>query len=509
MMEFKNIDSFSITECCEYLRIDRVDLPEAVQSLKDLKGLDKLVVSRLKFLLDTDKATVESCGSIEQYEKYLSTWPDGLYLHFARQKIDQLRAESEELAFYNKHKGSSLGRKKYLRKYPNGKHSSEIRTILRRKRRVRNIIFVIFFLIVAGALTLAGVFSYEPLPTIDIPTEINVSQYGDTIWFDKYIKNVVNDDNIYMTLNAINGQPDAIEKGKVVYRNDGHEAIDLDAMSSSDYMDLDWPDNLLWNEEYEIPMNTSSHEQVREVCITSVAKLFGFVIQERTDVVRIRQQPGLATYLSCQDRMGEWCYEILSTNKDQNGNRTINILVSNNGIQGNTFPVFLEADGTYIRVEKSDSLWISVEKRDDVYDDSFNFHIRVSENRSAQNRTGSITFSCGDKYIKFVLEQKSGYASYFDVEKDEVSLNPKEVWNDWDGSFLSGSHYTLKVNTDGVWDYEQLGGYDWLKVRKGVYDDKIEYQVKENSGLDYREARIIISTVNMGSKTILITQRSY
>ena len=72
-----------------------------------------------------------------------------------------------------------------------------------------------------------------------------------------------------------------------------------------------------------------------------------------------------------------------------------------------------------------------------------------------------------------------------------------------------GSHYALEINTDGVWDYEQLGGYDWLKVRKGVYDDKIEYQVKENSGLDYREARIIISTVNMGSKTILITQRSY
>ena len=507
MMEFKNIDSFSITECCEYLRIDRGDLPEAVQNLKDLKGLDKLVVSRLKFLLDTDKATVESCGSIEQYEKYLSIWPDGLYHHFARQKIDQLRAESEELAFYNKYKGSSLGRKKYLRKYPNGKHSSEIRTILRRKRRVRNIIFVIFSLIAVGALTLEGIFSYEPLPSIDIPSEINVSQYGDTIWFDKYIKNVVNDDNIHLAFSENDRQTKLVEKGKVVYRNDGHEAIDLDAMSSSDYMNLDWPDNLSWNEGYVIPMNASSHEQIREMCITSVAKLFGFVIQERTDVVRIKQQSGLATYLSCQDRMGEWCYEMLSTNKDQNGNRTINILVSNNGIQGNTFPVFLETDGTYIRVEKSDSLWMSVEKRSDVYGDSFPFHIRVSENRSAQNRTGGITFSCGDKFIKLVLEQKSGYASYFDVEKDEVFLSPKEVWEE--GDYMWGSHYALEINTDGVWDYEQLGGYDWLKVRKGVYDDKIEYQVKENSGLDYREARIIISTVNMGSKTILITQRSY
>lgn len=78
-MEFKNVDSLSITECCEYLKINRQNLPEAIQNLKDLKGLDMLVVSRLIFLIDTDKAAVESCGSIEQYEKYLSTWPDGLY----------------------------------------------------------------------------------------------------------------------------------------------------------------------------------------------------------------------------------------------------------------------------------------------------------------------------------------------------------------------------------------------------------------------------------------------
>ena len=103
-MEFKNVDSLSITECCEYLKINRQNLPEAIQNLKDLKGLDMLVVSRLIFLIDTDKAAVESCGSIEQYEKYLSTWPDGLYHLFAKQRIDQLRAESEELDFYKKYK---------------------------------------------------------------------------------------------------------------------------------------------------------------------------------------------------------------------------------------------------------------------------------------------------------------------------------------------------------------------------------------------------------------------
>lgn len=367
---------------------------------------------------------------------------------------------------------------------------------------------MIFSFIVAGVLVFEGIFSYESLPTIDVPSEINVSQYGDTIRFDQYIKDVVNDDNIYMTLNGNNRQLDAIEKGKIVYRNDGYENINLDTMSSSDYINLDWLDNLSWNEEYVIPMNASSHELVREICITSVSKLFGFIIQERTDVMRIRQQPGLATCLSCEeDRFGEWCYEVLSTNKGLDGSRTINLLVSNNGIQGNIFSVFLETDGTYICVENSDPSWMSVEKRSDLQDDFFNFHVRVSENRSAQKRAGYITFSCGDKFIKLVLEQKSGYASYFDVEKDEVFLSPKEVWEE--GEDIFERHYAIEINTDGVWDYEQLNGHDWLKAEKSVYDDKIEFQVKENNGLDYREARIIISTENMGSKTILITQRSY
>ena len=418
MMEFKNIDSFSITECCEYLRINREDLPEAIQNLKDLKGLDKLVVSRLIFLIDTDKAAVESCGSIEQYEKYLSTWPDGLYHHFARQRIDQLRAESEEFAFYKKHKGSNLGCKKYLKKYPNGKYSGEIRAIMRRKRKVRNIIFS---LIAVGALTLGGIFSYEPLPTIDIPSEINVSQYGDTIWFDQYIKNVVNDDNIHLSVKESRCVDDTIGIG--VYRNDCYENRYFTEIS---YFN-DWPYNISLYEKYVIPMNVSSHELVKEICITSVSKIFGFIIQEKVNVVSIKQEPVLATYLNMISLL-DWCgpleyagFTFLSEKEDSYGNNIKKFLISNKGVQ-DMFYVFPETDGPYIRIENPNSSWISIECST-AYEDSFCFRICVSENKLAQSRIGYITFSCGDKYVKLVMEQESGYSSSFDVNRKRTYSN--------------------------------------------------------------------------------------
>lgn len=499
-MEFKNIDSLSITECCEYLKINRQDLPEVVQSLEDLKGLDKLVVARLNFLLNADKAAIEACGSIEQYEKYLSTWPDGLYHHFAKHRIVQLKAETEEHAFYEKHKGRIWGCKKYLKKYPDGKYSGEIRSILRRKRRVRNITF---FGIVISALVIWGIFSYEPLPTIDVPSEINVSQYGDTIRFDKYVKGGIDDDNIHLmyleTLNNSNRQTNTIGKGKVVYRNDNHKDVNLNEISSSDYMNLDWPDNFFsfLNDEYVIPMNASPHERVKKIHITAMSKLFGLVIQRKTYVVSIKQQSGLATYIQNANIEDSMSFDILSTNKDLDGNKTINFSVQNE--VKTLISLYLTTDGTYICVENSDPSWISVEKGLSVYGDSFHFWISISDNRSIQNRLGYVTFYCGDKYVKLVLKQKSGCASYFDVGQDEIILNSGEVWE-----YTKGYYHGIK--TDGIWDCEQQNGHDWLGVAKDHLYNGIRIFVRENNSLCSREAMISISTINMGRKTIIIKQ---
>ena len=289
---------------------------------------------------------------------------------------------------------------------------------MRRKRKVRNIIFS---LIAVGALTLGGIFSYEPLPTIDIPSEINVSQYGDTIWFDQYIKNVVNDDNIHLSVKESRCVDDTIGIG--VYRNDCYENRYFTEIS---YFN-DWPYNISLYEKYVIPMNVSSHELVKEICITSVSKIFGFIIQEKVNVVSIKQEPVLATYLNMISLL-DWCgpleyagFTFLSEKEDSYGNNIKKFLISNKGVQ-DMFYVFPETDGPYIRIENPNSSWISIECST-AYEDSFCFRICVSENKLAQSRIGYITFSCGDKYVKLVMEQESGYSSSFDVNRKRTYSN--------------------------------------------------------------------------------------
>lgn len=129
-MEFKSIDTLSITECCEQLNLRKEDLPEALQNIVEPSERDQLLIEQLQSLLEEDKSAIESCITIEQYEGYLSTWIDGLYHDYARTRIAQLKAEAKERAFYQKNKDSISGCEAYLQKYPNGRFANDIREAL-------------------------------------------------------------------------------------------------------------------------------------------------------------------------------------------------------------------------------------------------------------------------------------------------------------------------------------------------------------------------------------------
>ncbi len=86
-MQFKNIDSLSITECCEHLNIKKEDLPKALQGLNKTTELDRLVIARLNLLLNEDETAFKSCHSIEEYKRYCAIWTDGLYNTKAAQII--------------------------------------------------------------------------------------------------------------------------------------------------------------------------------------------------------------------------------------------------------------------------------------------------------------------------------------------------------------------------------------------------------------------------------------
>ena len=177
-MEFKSIDTLSITECCEQLNLRREDLPEALQDVIEPSERDQLLIEQLQSLLDKDKLAIESCRTIEQYEAYLSTWIDGLYHRHARTRIAQLKAEAEELAFYQENKDSISGCEAYLQKYPKGKFVSDAQSTLVQKKKVRktrNIILLVLFLIVAGIFAYCN---YVPVSYVNVDDNAEINNLG-------------------------------------------------------------------------------------------------------------------------------------------------------------------------------------------------------------------------------------------------------------------------------------------------------------------------------------------
>ena len=95
-MEYKKIDDLSISECCAELNIESQHLPAILETISGPQE----IVDRLRCLVDTDMSAFQSCSTIEQYERYLALWTDGLHRGKATQRVAQLKVQAEELAFY-------------------------------------------------------------------------------------------------------------------------------------------------------------------------------------------------------------------------------------------------------------------------------------------------------------------------------------------------------------------------------------------------------------------------
>lgn len=212
-MEFKSIDTLSITECCEQLNLRREDLPEALQEVIEPSERDQLLIEQLQSLLDEDKLAIESCRTIEQYEGYLSTWVDGLYHSHARTRIAQLKAAAEELAFYQENKDSISGCEAYLQRYPKGKFVSDAQSTLAQKkkaRKTRNIILLVLLLIAAGIFAYCN---YVPVSYVNVDDNAELNNLGSEISIG------ISTDAISSTITATSSEDwiDCRVSGKTLY----------------------------------------------------------------------------------------------------------------------------------------------------------------------------------------------------------------------------------------------------------------------------------------------------
>lgn len=261
-MKFKSIDTLSITECCEQLNLRREDLPEAIQNINEPSERDELLIEQLQSLLNEDKSAIESCNTIEQYEGYLSTWVDGLYHGYARIRIAQLKAEAEELAFYQENKDSISGCEAYLQKYPKGKFVSDAQSILAQKkkaRKTRNIILLVFLLIAAGIFAYCN---YVPVSYVNVDDNAELNNLGSEI-------------SLGVSTDAISSTISAISSG-------------------------DWLDCRVSGKTLYISANTNPREErSATITITAHSSFFGCKLSDRKqETISVSQETGYASHLS-------------------------------------------------------------------------------------------------------------------------------------------------------------------------------------------------------------------
>ena len=261
-MEFKSIDTLSITECCEQLNLRREDLPEALQEIIEPSERDQLLIEQLQSLLNADKAAIGSCRTIEHYEGYLDSWTDGLYRGYAKDRIAQLKAEAEELAFYQENKDSISGCEAYLQKYPNGKYVSDIQSILDQKkkaRKTRNIILLVLLLIAAGIFAYSN---YVPVSYVNVDDNAELNNLGSEISLD------ISTDAISSTITATSSE--------------------------------DWIDCRVSGKTLYISANTNPKgERIATITITAHSSFFGSELSDRKqETITISQKTGYASHLS-------------------------------------------------------------------------------------------------------------------------------------------------------------------------------------------------------------------
>lgn len=358
-MEYKKIDELSISECCAGLNIESQQLPTI---LENISGPQE-IIDRLRILLDADTSAFKSCSTLEQYERYLSLWTDGLYREKATQRVAELKAETEELAFYKTNQNIISGLENYIKRYPNGKFTHEAKVCLankKRARKIRNIVLLIIAIIVAIVVCMIN---YFPVSYLDVSGDLSFGKRGG-----------------YKTIS---------------FSTDAND-INIDVQESSDWISVDRDGGTL---SINVSPNTGD-EKTAYITINTYSSFFGDQFNCISKSIKVSQSSGLPTYLNTNTS---------EVSFDKYGN------CSSNQITAKT-------DGCDLQVSTTAS-WFSVSK--DIKEDGDNMIAYITLSTSTNNegsKTGEIVISCNDYVKRIKVSQASGLATYFRVEKTSLIM---------------------------------------------------------------------------------------
>lgn len=358
-MEYKKIDELSISECCAELNIESQQLPTI---LENISGSQE-IVDRLKSLVDADMSAFKSCSTIEQFEKYLELWIDGLHRSEAAQRVAQLKAQAEELAFYKTNQNSISGLESYIKKYPNGRFIQEAKGSLANKkkaRKIRNIILLIIAIVIAIVVCLIN---YFPVSYLDVSGDVSLGKRGGN---------------------------------KIITISTDANDINIDVQESSNWTDVNRDGGIL---SINVVPNTDD-ERSAYITVNTYSSFFGKKFNCISKTIKVSQSSGLPTYLKTNTS---------EISFDKYGN------CSSNQITATT-------DGCDLQVSTSAS-WFSVSKN--ITEDGDNMVASIVLTTGTNNegsKTGDVVIRCNDYVEKVKVSQASGLATYFRVEKTSLTM---------------------------------------------------------------------------------------
>lgn len=439
-MEIKSIDSLSIIECCDLLKINKQDLSNIIKHQFE-EEKNNLILKHLNILLKEDEKHYQNCVSltknlihqddfrnaIKAYNNYLSIWFDGLWRKEAQKEITRLKSELEEIEFYDKNKNTISGCKAYIKRYPNGKYASEIKFSLnqkKRKHRTRNTLILLIIFAIAAILCWEN---YESTSYLNITGDGTFEKIGGQTQISYITDANINNIEITKSVEWFNIEND--ENGKITVI---------------------------------VPKNYEDERKGR-ITIKVYSSFWGEKCNCISKEIEIQQESGLPTYLN--------------VNKDY-----ITFDKFGNCREESNFNI--ETDGTELEIEPNEN-WFTITK--DVYDNTETISANITvtgEINTEGEKSGYINIQSGNINKRVNIFQESGLATYFRVKRTALVMAEEGL--------EKGYCYPINVETDGTsWSVKYAP--TWLTAYADINDKRLEVSVGPNNGKVKKDIITLVS----------------
>lgn len=468
MRGYSSIDNLSWEACQKLLRIEKS--PERLQEIQD--RLDELA----KEIEGKDNSAYKACTNLTSFRFYLASYPQGLHVEEAKEKIRILEKEEENRVFksavtindfneyiskypngtyvrealihvddlfFSKNNSSKSKCKRYLAKYPNGRNVVEAKAIISRANKKR--VFLVLLLIIAAIVVYLG---FNPSGKIvfselhGVGNSNNFSKGNVTILY--YTPKTLTVPSIAIAKAGDSNKSLSFPKeggSKEVVFTSGASKENIELTSSQSWI------SAKLSSDGKIIINVTKNEEgerTGNVEVKAYSTLFGIRTGSTTGVIYVSQASGHASFIELSSD------EISFDRKSGKKNITIT------------------SDGFWNIIESAPS-WGTFSINDNK------ITISVEENTS-EDRSVSLTIKSGKCKKNINIYQKGIPATYFNLAKNEINPAIEGAGE--------GKWYFVNYETDGktIKAYTDSKDAEWLKATVSKSSSLIGIDVTPNNG---------------------------